>query len=142
MPPSTTARAYCQRLQLVTLALIISQLLFLIIAFSIHAPSLLRNSMHEQLIIQIGFVVGIGFIAVSFLTCRRTAADLDQYRKMFFVAFALAELGTLTGLTIFFLLGNTTPLVVLAVVATVSIYAHYATITGRILASRELNPLG
>lgn len=142
MPPQINARAYCQRLQLIALALIIGQLLFLILAFSIHSSGIVQKPEYNQLISKIGLVIGIVFIAGSVLVSRRPAASLDEYRRRFFTGFVLAEIGTLIGMALFFLIGNTTPLVVLAVTAAVSIYVNYAAITRRILASRELNPLG
>ena len=138
----TLTNAFCQRLQLIALALMIGQFVYLFVGWpSSHgrAAGTMHDGEHVQLIIQVGFVVGIVLIAASFLATRRPATGLAEHSKRFFVGFAVAEAGALIGLLLCFLFGTFTPLLVLAVATAASIYAHYLSITRRIRQSPELN---
>jgi len=145
MPPQPSARAFCQRLQLIAFALIIAQLLYLIVGWTVSrggSRGIVDAPEQRGLLIQIGFVIGIVLIAASFFAVRRPATGLAEHTARFFVGFAVAEVGALIGLGLCFALGAFTPLLVLAIATAATIFAHYTSITRRILASRELNPLG
>ena len=137
MPQPLTPALFRQRLMIVTIALVMAQVMYLLLAVAMiqHNYKVAANSSQRTQTTTAIFLAGVLAAVISFpvtqvmagrqATMPDFATTSAALQKRFFVGFVFSEVASLAGLLIFFIYADVKPLLLLVSIASASIIIHY-----------------